>query len=94
VYFRDLSQIMGVLTSVALFMAPVFYPASSLPPEYRALLDWNPISLPIVQLRNLMLWDKPFEWEAWLWSMVAGMLVCQAGYWWFQKTRRGFADVL
>lgn len=94
VFFRDLAQIMGILTTVALFLAPVFYPVTALPPEYRALLEWNPITLPIVQLRNLMLWDKPFEWQPWLASLAAALVVCQAGYWWFQKTRRGFADVL
>jgi lipopolysaccharide transport system permease protein len=94
VFFRDLAQIMGILTTVALFLAPVFYPVSSLPPEFQAVLEWNPITLPIVQVRNLMLWGRPFEWASWLASMAAALVLCQAGYWWFQKTRRGFADVL
>jgi lipopolysaccharide transport system permease protein len=42
----------------------------------------------------LMLWGKGFEWEAWGISLIIGLLVCQLGYWWFQKTRRGFADVV
>jgi lipopolysaccharide transport system permease protein len=94
VYFRDLGQIMGVVASVVLFLAPVFYPVTALPPEYRSLLDWNPITLPIEQVRNLVIWGKPFEWGAWFTSLVLGLLVCQAGYWWFRKTQRGFADVL
>lgn len=94
VYFRDLGQIMGVVASVFLFLAPVFYPISSLPEQYQALLVWNPITLPIEQVRNLMIWGKPFQWGAWLVSLVAALLVCQGGYWWFRKTQRGFADVL
>ena len=27
-------------------------------------------------------------------SLAIGLKVCQVGYWWFQKSRRGFADVL
>lgn len=94
VYFRDLGQIMGVVASVFLFLAPVFYPVSALPPEYQDLLAWNPITLPIEQVRNLMIFGKPFAWGPWLASLVASLLACQIGYWWFRKTQRGFADVL
>ena len=94
VYLRDLSQVIGMVTTVALFLAPVFYPIEVLPEAYQALLNWNPITLPIIQLRDLMLWGKPVLWGSWVISLTVGLAVCQAGYWWFQKSRRGFADVL
>lgn len=94
VYLRDLSQIIAVVSSIALFMAPVFYPVENLPETYRKFIYWNPITLPIIQLRNAMLWDKPLQWDAWLLSLIIGSVFCFAGYWWFQKSRRGFADVL
>lgn len=94
VYLRDLTQIMGMVTTVALFMAPIFYPVEALPQAYGRLLIWNPITLPVIQLRNLMLWEKPFLWGAWTISLIIGAAICQIGYWWFQRTRHGFADVL
>jgi lipopolysaccharide transport system permease protein len=94
VYLRDLTQIMGMVTTVALFMAPIFYPVEALPQAYGRLLVLNPITLPVIQLRNLMLWEKPFLWGAWTISLAIGAAVCQIGYWWFQRTRHGFADVL
>lgn len=94
VYLRDLSQVIGMVTTVALFLAPVFYPIDVLPEAYQALLTWNPITLPILQLRDLMLWGKPIQWDIWAISFVIGAVICQTGYWWFQKSRRGFADVL
>jgi lipopolysaccharide transport system permease protein len=94
VYLPDLSQIVGVVSTVLLFLAPVFYSADSLPAGYRELISWNPITMPVVQLRDLLLWDKPFLWSAWLQSLAVGAAVCWAGFWWFQRTRRGFADVL
>lgn len=94
VYLRDLSQVAGVVTTVALFLAPVFYPLDVLPEAYRALLVWNPITLPITQLRDLMLWGNPIHWGGWAVSLLIGVVVSQFGYWWFQKSRRGFADVL
>jgi lipopolysaccharide transport system permease protein len=94
VYLRDLSQIIGVATTVSLFLAPIFYPIEALPEAYQALLVWNPITLPVIQLRDLLLWDKPLQWDKWAASLLMGASVCQIGFWWFQKSRRGFADVL
>lgn len=94
VYLRDLSQGMSMVTTVALFLAPVFYPVEALPETYRMLIAWNPITLPIVQLRDILLWGKPLQWGVWAVSLGIGAAVSYIGYWWFQKTRRGFADVL
>lgn len=94
VYLRDLSQIIGMVTTVALFLAPVFYPIEALPEAYRVFITWNPIALPIVQLRDAMLWDKSLQWGPWTLSMGIGAAISYLGYWWFQKSRRGFADVI
>lgn len=94
VYLRDLSQAIGMATTAALFLAPVFYPIEVLPEAYQAFLKWNPITLPIMQLRDLMLWGRPIDWAPWTISLAIGILVCQFGFWWFQESRRGFADVL
>jgi lipopolysaccharide transport system permease protein len=94
VYLRDLSQVIGVFVTVSMFLAPIFYPIEALPAGYQTLLHWNPLTLPVIQLRNLMLWEKPFEWEQWAVSLIIGLVICQAGYWWFQKSRKGFADVV
>jgi lipopolysaccharide transport system permease protein len=94
VYLRDLAQIVGVITTVALFLAPVFYPVEALPANWRVLLAWNPITLPVIQLREAMLWGTPLQWDLWAASLAMGVATCLLGYWWFQKSRRGFADVL
>ncbi len=94
VYFRDLAQGMAIITNAALFLAPIFYPAENLPAAFQDLIRWNPITLPIVQLRDVLIWGRPIDWWAWGVSLVAGLLIAQIGYWWFQKTRNGFADVL
>jgi lipopolysaccharide transport system permease protein len=94
VYLRDLAQIIGMISTVLLFLAPIFYPIEALPPVYQSLLVWNPITLPIMQLRDLLLWGEPLQWGKWGISLLVSIFICYLGYWWFQKTRRGFADVL
>ena len=94
VYLRDLSQVIGVATTVALFLAPIFYPVESLPQAYRVFITLNPITLPIHQLREAMLMNQPLRWDLWGFSLVEGVLISHLGYWWFQKSRKGFADVI
>jgi lipopolysaccharide transport system permease protein len=94
VYLRDLSQVIAMISTIALFMAPVFYPIENLPESFGRYIYWNPITLPIIQLRDAMLWNKPLQWSGWLISFFIGTATCFIGYWWFQKSRRGFADVI
>ncbi len=94
VYLRDFAQVIGMLTTVALFLAPVFYPITALPPIYQSLLILNPITLPVIQLRDALLWGQPLNWAAWGTSLIIGSAIFYLGFAWFQKTRRGFADVL
>lgn len=94
VYLPDLAQGMGMLTTIALFLAPVFYPIDALPKAYQTALCFNPITLPILQIRDVMFWGKPIDWQGWAISLAIGGAVCCLGFWWFQKTRKGFADVL
>lgn len=94
VYLRDTSQIIGFVTTVLMFLSPVFYRASALPANYQFLLALNPLTLPIEQLRDVMLWGKGINWGDWGISLLLGCITCLIGFWWFQKTRKGFSDVL
>lgn len=94
VYLRDIAQGMGVITTLLMFLSPVFYSTDSLPDELQILLSFNPLKLPIEQLRDVMLWGNAINWAAWGGSLVIGCAVAWLGFWWFQKSRKGFADVL
>lgn len=94
VYLRDVSQGMSIVTTVLMFLSPVFYPSSSLPENIQSLLIFNPITLPIEQLRNVLFWGKSIQWSSWSFSFVLSLLIVWLGFWWFQKSRKGFADVI
>jgi lipopolysaccharide transport system permease protein len=94
VYIRDTGQVMGVVTSTLLFLSPIFFPSSALSEEVRLLIKLNPLSFPIEQAREVLMWGRPPSWDGLLVYTVASLLVLQAGYWWFQRTRRGLADVM
>jgi len=94
VYIRDIGQVMGVLTTMLLFMSPIFYPASMLPEPYQTMIYLNPLTFIIEQARDVLMWGKLPDWSGLVAAYIVSLLVAWAGFFWFQKTRKGFADVL
>lgn len=94
VFLRDVYQIIGVMTSVLMFMSPIFFPASALPESYRHLIYLNPLTPVIEQTRDVLFWGKvPDIYIMAIYWMVT-IFIAWFGFVWFQKTRKGFADVL
>ena len=94
VFVRDIAQVIGILTTVLMFLSPIFYPISALPKEYRPLLQINPLTFMIEESRAVLIWGRMPEWSGWAIYLLVSIAVACAGFWWFQKTRKGFADVL
>lgn len=94
VFLRDMSQVIGVITTVLLFLSPIFYPVSALPENYQPFVWINPLTLIIEQARDIMIWGRSFDWGTWLISCAVSIAMAWLGFAWFQKTRKGFADVL
>lgn len=94
VYLRDITQIIGVATSALMFVSPIFYPLESLPKSYQHFMQINPLTHAVEWLRNAMIWGKGPDWSVWTFNLLLSLLIAWAGFSWFQKTRRGFADVL
>jgi lipopolysaccharide transport system permease protein len=94
VYLRDVSQFVTVLISVLMFLSPIFYPLSILPPEYRDLVALSPIASAVEMARDVLYWGKAPNWLAWLGATSGSAVMAWLGFSWFQKTRKGFADVV
>lgn len=94
VFVRDVGQTIGIITTVLMFLSPLFYPISSLPEKFQIWLMLNPLTFVIEQSRAVMIFGKLPDWGGLGIYAVASLLIAWTGYWWFQKTRKGFADVL
>ena len=94
VYVRDVGQTVGIFTTVLMFVSPVFYPISALPEKFQIWLMLNPLTFVIEQSRAVMIFGKLPDWSGLGIYTIASFVVAWAGFWWFQKTRKGFADVL
>lgn len=94
VFLRDVSQFIGIVTTVFMFLSPIFYPATALPEEYRYLLFINPMTPAIELARDVMYWGRLPDPLVLTVYIVTSAVIAWMGFAWFQKTRKGFADVL
>ncbi|ENL0635727.1 TPA: ABC transporter permease [Klebsiella pneumoniae] len=94
VYLRDVSQIVGIATMVLMFLSPIFFPTSALPESVKPLLSLNPLAQFIEQARDVMYWGRPPEITQYFVGLTINIVIAWAGFLWFQKTRKGFADVI
>lgn len=93
-FIRDIGQVVTTVTTALLFLSPIFFPLSAMPEWIRPALAFNPMTLPIEQLRRILIFGQHPEFVPLLIYTGASVLVALGGYHWFEKTRKGFADVL
>ncbi len=94
VFLRDIGQVVTFFTTMLLFVSPVFYPITALPPRLQGLIYLNPATFPIEQARAAFLFGQRPDFVGLAIYTVVAWLVAWGGLLWFQNTRRGFADVM
>jgi len=93
VFIKDIVQLMSLLSTVLLFLSPIFFPIERMPDLVQKLIYLNPLSLPVEQVRQLI-WGQMPDWQNTAIYCGISIFIAILGYWWFQKTRRAFADVI
>lgn len=94
VFLRDVQQVVPLLLTLMMFFSPIFFPIEAIPSEYRILMYLNPMTLIIGQVREVTIAGNMPDFSALGLYAVGSLIVMYAGHWWFNRTRRGFADVL
>lgn len=94
VFVRDVGQTIGLAMTVMMFLSPVFYPIAALPIFMRPWMMANPLTFIIEQARAILIWGQMPNWTGLVLYTALATLVAWFGFAWFQKTRKGFADVL
>lgn len=94
VFLRDVGQTIVIITTMLMFLSPVFYPVTAVPERFRPFIMANPLTFIIEQAREVLIWGHFPDWRGLGIYTVAAMICAWTGFAWFQKTRKGFADVL
>lgn len=94
VYIRDLGPAIGIITRLLFFLTPIVYPLSQVPARYLWIIKLNPLSIIVESFRSVLLAGSMLNWFEWsIWTVI-GLIIAVMGYYWFMKTRNGFADVI
>ena len=96
VYFRDIQQLVPLITQVVFWSSGVFYGASRLlehPPAWD-ILRWNPVFLAIENTRHAVIWQQPVSGSELLYLWLVGIFAALTGWLVFRRLRGGFAELL
>ncbi len=94
VYLRDVGQIINILVMALMFLSPIFYSISRIPENYRVFLRFNPLVPIIESTRDVIFWGQMPHLVSLSICYIGSLVIAWLGFAWFQKTRKGFADVL
>lgn len=94
IFIRDLGNILGILILLLFFSTPVFYSINMVPEKYRFLIELNPLSSLLANMRGILLQNRLPEWRDILLTWVIALVVFAVGYAFFMCLRKKFADVI
>jgi lipopolysaccharide transport system permease protein len=94
VFLRDLRQLVAILTSILIFLAPVFYPLSMVPKPFEPLILANPVSYLIEAMRAAIFDAQSPSLAVFTFYLIGSVVLAQTGYWGFMRCRKAFADVM
>ncbi|MBC8120296.1 MAG: ABC transporter permease, partial [Gemmatimonadaceae bacterium] len=95
VKYRDFRFIVPFVVQFGLYISPVGFSSSVVPPEWRLLYSLNPMVGIIDGFRWAVLGGNvQISWPGFLLSMGMVVLVFVSGLWYYRKTERTFADLI
>jgi homopolymeric O-antigen transport system permease protein len=94
VYLRDLSQVVGLLITVTMFLTPIFFPIEAVPEQYQRAIWLNPLTFVVQQARDVTIFGRWPDFVGLSIYTLAALASLACAFWVFQRLRNGFADVL
>lgn len=94
VYLRDVGQFVGIVTTVLMFLSPIFYPIEALPARFQNFLYLNPLSFYIESFRDIVYWGKIPGLGYTFLVLLFSIIFLIFSFVIFRKLKNGFADVL
>jgi len=94
VFIRDTAQFTQLALMTWMYLTPIIYPETMIPAEYRLLVNLNPLAPLIRSYRRILLEGAAPDWSGLSITMLFAFVCFGVGYWWFERTKKAFADVL
>lgn len=94
VYLRDTQYLVTVAIQVLFFLTPIFYSLGGIEPRAARILSMSPLAYVVETIRAVFIYGKMPNWPQFGMVTAVCFVVMQLGFVWFEKTKRGFADVI
>lgn len=94
VFLRDLKQAIGIVTIALQFLAPILYPIDRIPEPYKHLMYLNPLTVIVQEAQNTLVWGRVPDWMHLFVYLLVSLVFAWVALAWFERSRKGFADVL
>ncbi|EGR2082394.1 ABC transporter permease [Vibrio cholerae] len=93
-YIKDTAYIVGFITTVLLFLSPIFYPMSAIPENYHIYIYINPLAYIIEQARIVMIYEDVPDVIGIVIYTMASFFILIISINVFKKLKSGFSDVI
>jgi lipopolysaccharide transport system permease protein len=93
IQFRDVRFAIQFVSQLLMYAAPVVWPVSLIPEQYRMLYGLYPMASVIEGFRASLLGTTPMPWDLILSGSVSAIVILFSGAFYFRRMERIFADV-
>jgi lipopolysaccharide transport system permease protein len=94
VQYRDVRYGLSFGVQLLMYAAPVVYPASLIPDQYRLFYAINPMVGVIEGFRSALLATNPMPWDLISIGLISTMIIVLSGALYFKRREKFFADVI
>ena len=94
VQYRDVNYAMNFVVQLLMYAAPVVYPASSVPDQFRIFYGLFPMAGVIEGFRSALLGTNPMPWDLIVPGAISSVILFVSGALYFRRMERVFADVV
>ena len=94
VRYRDIQYATGFFVQLLIYLAPVVYPASVVPQEFRTVYALFPMVGVIEGFRSAVLATNPMPWDLIVPGTVGALVIAASGLVCFRRLESTFADIV
>lgn len=92
--YKDLNQLISFGIQLFMYATPVIYPSSSVPENFRWVLDWNPLVGLFDYMRYAYIGIGSFDLSLLIYPTVFSIVILMLGILVFNKTQKTFMDTV
>ena len=94
VYFKDLEHILSIVAMAWMYLTPILYPITMVPPQYLPLFMLNPMTPIIIAYRDILYYGQIPQLSTLFHALAVGLISLAAGWYIFHRLARRFAEEL